>query len=79
MKKQLKSDIDEQTGSDQSDQRLLKAMAILRSRNEKLISVLGCVVESITADMKDQVMSEQLKEDLDSANAILDNFEENPL
>lgn len=79
MKQQLRSDIDEQTSSEQSDQRLLKAMAILRSRNERLISVLGCVVESITADMKDQVMSDQLKEDLDSANAILDDFEENPL
>lgn len=79
MKQQLKSDIDEQTGSEQADQRLLKAMAILRSRNEKLISVLGCVVESITTDMKDQVMSDQLKEDIDSANAILDDFEENPL
>ena len=79
MKQQLRSDIDEQNSSEQADQRLLKAMAILRSRNEKLISVLGCVVESITEDMKDQVMSDQLKEDLDSANAILDDFEENPL
>lgn len=79
MKQQLRSDIDEQTSSEQSDQHLLKAMAILRSRNERLISVLGCVLESITEDMKDQVMSDQLKEDLDSANAILDDFEENPL
>lgn len=76
MKHQLQAD----QAESQSERSIeAKALATLRARNERLTSLLGCVVESITFDMKDQVMSPQLKEDIAMANATLDEYEKYPL
>lgn len=76
MKHQLQAD---QAESQSESSIEAKALAALRARNERLTSLLGCVVESITFDMKDQVMSPQLKEDIAMANATLDEYEKYPL
>lgn len=56
-----------------------KAVALLMARNERLTSLLGCLVESITADTQGKEISEQLKADLDLANQTLDEYEQTPL
>lgn len=56
-----------------------KAVALLMARNERLTSLLGCLVESVEADTAGKEISEQLKADLDLANQALDEFEQTPL
>lgn len=76
MNRQLQAD---QAESQSESSIEAKALATLRARNERLASLLGCVVETITADMEGQVMSPQLKEDIAMANATLDEYEKYPL
>ena len=56
-----------------------KAVALLMARNERLVSLLGCLVESVTAETTGKEISELLKSDLDMSNKALDEFEANPL
>lgn len=56
-----------------------KAVAMLMARNERLISLLGCLVESVMADTAGKEISEQLKTDIDLSNQALDEFEKTPL
>ena len=56
-----------------------KAVAMLMARNERLISLLGCLAESVMADTAGKEISEQLKTDIDLSNQALDEFEKTPL
>jgi hypothetical protein len=76
MKQQLKEDLAESQSESTVE---AKAVALLMARNERLTSLLGCLVESITADTQGKEISEQLKADLDLANQTLDEFEQTPL
>lgn len=76
MKRQLQED---QAESQSNNTIEAKAVALLMARNERLTSLLGCLVESVTADTQGKEISEQLKADLDLANQTLDEFEQTPL
>lgn len=76
MKQQMKEDLAESQSESTVE---AKAVALLMARNERLISLLGCLVESITADTAGKEISEQLKADLDLVNKTLDEFEQTPL
>lgn len=76
----MKSQLKEDQAESQSNHAIeAKAVAMLMARNERLTSLLGCLVESITADTAGKEISEQLKADLDLANQTLDEFEQTPL
>lgn len=77
MNKQLQEDMAES----QSEHTIeAKAVAMLLARNERLTSLLGCVVESVEAMVAAGTpISPQLQDDLDFANKALDEYEENPL
>jgi len=76
MKRQLQED---QAESQSNNTVEAKAVALLMARNERLTSLLGCLVESIEADTEGKEISEQLKADLDLANITLDEYEQTPL
>lgn len=76
MKQQLKEDLSESQSESTVE---AKAVALLMARNERLTSLLGCLVESVEADTAGKEISEQLKADLDLANQALDEFEQTPL
>lgn len=76
MKQQMKEDLAESQSESTVE---AKAVALLMARNERLTSLLGCLVESITADTVGKEISEQLKADLDLANQTLDEYEQTPL
>lgn len=76
MKRQLQED---QAESQSNNTVEAKAVALLMARNERLTSLLGCLVESIEADTQGKEISEQLKADLDLANITLDEYEQTPL
>jgi len=76
----MKSQLQEDQAESQSNNTVeAKAVAMLMARNERLTSLLGCLVESITADTEGKEISEQLKADLDLANQTLDEYEQTPL
>lgn len=76
----MKSQLQEDQAESQSNNTVeAKAVAMLMARNERLISLLGCLVESVTADTTGKEISEQLKADLDLSNQALDEFEQTPL
>jgi Ni,Fe-hydrogenase maturation factor len=76
----MKSQLQEDQAESQSNNTVeAKAVAMLMARNERLISLLGCLVESVTADTAGKEISEQLKADLDLANLTLDEYEQTPL
>lgn len=76
----MKSQLQEDQAESQSNNTVeAKAVAMLMARNERLTSLLGCLVESVTADTAGKEISEQLKADLDLANQTLDEFEQKPL
>jgi Ni,Fe-hydrogenase maturation factor len=76
----MKSQLQEDQAESQSNNTVeAKAVAMLMARNERLISLLGCLVESVTADTAGKEISEQLKADLDLANLTLDEYEKTPL
>lgn len=77
---QKKGQLAEDQAESQSNNAIeAKAVAMLMARNERLISLLGCLVESVTADTAGKEISEQLKADLDLSNQALDEFEKTPL
>lgn len=76
MKRQLQED---QAESQSNNTVEAKAVALLMARNERLTSLLGCLVESIEADTQGKEISEQLKADLNLANITLDEYEQTPL
>jgi Ni,Fe-hydrogenase maturation factor len=76
----MKSQLQEDQAESQSTNTVeAKAVAMLMARNERLTSLLGCLVESITTDTEGKEISEQLKADLDLANQTLDEYEQTPL
>lgn len=84
MNTRLQADIAEQsdeTGLVQDDPKLLQALAALRSQNERLISILGCVVESVEADGSERgvALNPAVAEDIRLANELLDEVEQNKL
>ncbi len=76
MRNQMKEDIGSNVGDDLM---MDKALAALRNQNEQLISILGCLVESVSSDMLNKPISEQLAEDIKNANDILAKIEKQPL
>jgi hypothetical protein len=84
MNTRLQADIAEQsdeTGLVQDDPKLLQALAALRAQNERLVSVLGCVVESVESDAKERglTLNPSVAADLMLANELLDEVEQNNL
>jgi len=75
-----KSQLQEDQAESQSNNTVeAKAVVELMARNERLTSLLGCLVESVTADTQGKEISEQLKADLNLANITLDEYEQTPL
>lgn len=84
MNSRLQADIAEQADDTvlvQDDPKLLQALAALRAQNERLVSVLGCVVESVEADAEERKaeINPALAADVKLANDLLDELERNKL
>jgi len=79
MNKQLQADMAEVSNIGTNSEMDRLAIATLLARNERLVALLGCLVESITGETAGKEISPQLKGDIDLANKALDEFEENPL
>lgn len=52
---------------------------ILTARNERLVSVIGCLLESIEFDLPAASRSDQMKLDIESAQKLLSEIETSPL
>lgn len=76
-KQQLNADRAEAIGSDEV--LAATAIAILTARNERLVSVIGCLLESIDFDLPVVSRSDQLKLDIQSAHKLLDEIDKSPL